>query len=706
MPAIYRHDDTVLIDVEEPLATIAQLLTAARITGADLRNAHLPGADLTGADLTGADLTGADLRNAHLPGADLTGADLTGADLTHANLTGAGLTGASLIDADLTHANLTGAGLTHANLTGAGLTGADLRNARLIGADLTGADLTGADLTGADLSGANLTGASLIDADLRNANLTGASLRNANLTGANLTGANLRNANLTGANLTGADLRNASLIDADLTGAVLRNANLRNAGLTSANLRNANLRNANLTGAGLTGANLTGADLAGADLTGADLTHADLTGANLTHASLTGAGLTGANLTGADLTGAILPETRCVTCDEPERDCQCCSICDCSPCECDAENESQQILGKSDVRHHAFNAAERTQFDCARLAGVELEYNECANFAPLEKWAHAWDASIHSDGSCGWEGVTAPAAGNYLIRQIGELFTALNFAGATFDRQCGVHVHVDARDFDWTDMLRLCKVYAHVEPALFIMAGQYRMSSQWCRPVGARMKAALAVPAGHRRGELLRQLFACSDDFKGYTRERATEYHNKGRVRKKHAARYAALNIMPWLAGRKQPADGSVHTCDPDTTVEFRLHRNVAHADTANRDRLLGWVRTVVQIVEWTKDASANDVRRLPRDPFRALGVIAPECAGYHLERLRVWRSELSRTARTIEYAPGGQYTIQSRYYECEPPQPIPVTPEPTHESEGCECSECRDRQHHRYINIPISEGA
>jgi hypothetical protein len=338
-------------------------------------------------------------------------------------------------------------------------------------------------------------------------------------------------------------------------------------------------------------------------------------------------------------------------------------------------------------------------------------------FAPLQKWANAWDASIHSDGSCGWEGVTAPAAGNHLIRQIGELFTALDRAEARFDRQCGVHVHVDARDFDWTDMLRLCKVYAHVEPALFIIAGQYRMASQWCRPVGARMKAALAVPAGHRRGELLRQLFACSDDFKGYTRERATAYHNMG-VRKKHAARYAALNIMPWLAGRKQPADGSVHTCDPDTTVEFRLHRNVAHADTANRDRLLGWVRTVVQIVEWTKNASANDVRRLPRDPFRALGAIAPECAGYHLERLRVWRSELARTARTIEYAPGGRYTIQSRYYECEPPQPIPVAPEPTHESEVCGCSGCRggtinipDRSvpdHDDFVRVPhaISEGA
>jgi hypothetical protein len=88
-----------------------------------------------------------------------------------------------------------------------------------------------------------------------------------------------------------------------------------------------------------------------------------------------------------------------------------------------------------------------------------------------------------------------------------------------------------------------------------------------------------------------------------------------------------------------------------DCTVEFRIHRNL---ETLNAERLEGWTRLLVRIVDWAQKATERDVDTLPTDGMRALLVIAPDCRKWCMDRLRIWRSRIAREERKIQYGGRG----------------------------------------------------
>ncbi len=251
-----------------------------------------------------------------------------------------------------------------------------------------------------------------------------------------------------------------------------------------------------------------------------------------------------------------------------------------------------------------------------RLVGVEVEYN---NPALLERWVNRWHGAIHTDGSCGYEAVTTPIAGGHINACLAELCTDLKNQNTKADKRCGIHVHVDANDMTWDCMRRLIATYAKVEPILYILAGQERMQGNYCRPCGKEYSGALkqedwkdavlgvalaAARNGIRPSELAKQ-----------------------RPGKKGGDRYRGLNIMPWIAGRRVSA--------PDTTVEFRMHRN-----TLDGARIAGWARLLAAMVEWAVSASDKEVKNLPKSGLRAIvQVIAPDESKWVLSRVKAWRS-------------------------------------------------------------------
>src|ERR1700690_1287514 len=139
-------------------------------------------------------------------------------------------------------------------------------------------------------------------------------------------------------------------------------------------------------------------------------------------------------------------EHTCVHCNYCERCCNC-DICgDCGEdrnegnCTCMIDEMNDRNPG---APFRAISKNELTLFDCARLVGVELEYNDVADADALMKWEWQWRAGDHQDGSCGREVVTAPIAGNHLVNCLTSLGVALDEAGAKADESCGIHVHVD-----------------------------------------------------------------------------------------------------------------------------------------------------------------------------------------------------------------------------------------------------------------------
>lgn len=332
--------------------------------------------------------------------------------------------------------------------------------------------------------------------------------------------------------------------------------------------------------------------------------------------------------------------TRCSRCSEVHPDWNC-EECDrCEEC-CDGHSEDEDDVGTPCTKHYdALHPRDRKLFNSARKAGVEWEYNHVLDSERLlGQWKKNWKGDIHHDGSCGREAVSPPAAGDFLIKTIRELGKALEDSKASIDGTCSVHVHVDATDYQWADMYRLLKIYSYVEPALYLLAGQNRLGNSYCRPCGSDYKKALNQV--DRKGAILSTAFDFNDNLSGLY-ERARK-HQQGCPEKKEGGRYRGLNLMPWIAGRRNKAS--------DTTVEFRIHR-----DTDNTERVVGWAKLCVRLVEWASKASQKDLETLPRSPMRALThVVAPDCAPWILNRIKAWRKDTNNQSRKIHLR-DGQY--------------------------------------------------
>lgn len=333
----------------------------------------------------------------------------------------------------------------------------------------------------------------------------------------------------------------------------------------------------------------------------------------------------------------------CVQCDNADgristcRTCTCCEQC----CNC---NGMSQNAGKP---WEADSIKSRQLFNSKRLVGVEWEYNNshCGYDDynpgnPIRKWSAKWRGGIHGDGSCGLEVVTPPIAGDNIVKCLSDLGTAFKQADAKIDGRCGLHVHVDARDVTWDDMFKLLRVYAHVEPALYLLAGERRLESNYCRAAGAdymfalsqtdKKEAVISVACG-----LLVNKMRRDGQYNGRRTMRA-------HVDKKGGSRYRGLNIMPWLAGRAKKAK--------DTTVEFRLHKNANDSE-----QVIAWAKLCSRLIDFAIKSTDDDIVKLNKSAMRALCEIAPECQSYIVKTIREWRKLNKRSSRLIKFN-GGKY--------------------------------------------------
>lgn len=124
----------------------------------------------------------------------------------------------------------------------------------------------------------------------------------------------------------------------------------------------------------------------------------------------------------------------------------------------------------------------------SRLISAEIEVASISkNKNLVEKTVADWEGSIVHDGTlpaAGFEINTAPAGGDVYIAQVFDICEALEAAGAKVDKNCGLHVHVDARDFNYNDLYKLTKIYTAIEPTLLAMVPANRHSSEYAIKCG------------------------------------------------------------------------------------------------------------------------------------------------------------------------------------------------------------------------------
>ena len=293
----------------------------------------------------------------------------------------------------------------------------------------------------------------------------------------------------------------------------------------------------------------------------------------------------------------------------------------------------------------------------ARLVGLEVEHNR--DVPQTHMWAQNWSgAQVINDGSCGREAVTPPIGGENVRKCLTELCKALNEGNAGCDARCGLHVHVDARDMRWADMLRFLTVYCRIESLLFLIGGQNRYSKPgtsgngYCYPVAELYGKALR--STDPKGAILAA--ACLGDRAAEEGRKLMKDHPPG---KKGSGRYKSINIMPWIAGRAYDRK--------DTTVEFRLHRG-----SHNAERIITWAHLCQDIVHWCINATNEDVAKLPKSSARALILMSPRNKDWILKRILGWRAATTATKAPIEddvgnYKPRRIVSMKNGLYTVDP---------------------------------------
>lgn len=212
-------------------------------------------------------------------------------------------------------------------------------------------------------------------------------------------------------------------------------------------------------------------------------------------------------------------------------------------------------------------------------AEIELDGAE-SDTRDIIRVVRKWHGSIVEDGSLstnGFEINTSPASGDLFVQMIGEICGELQQAQCIINTKCGLHVHIDARDFSYWEIRKLIKLYAKLEPGLLEMVPPSRKdNSDYCYHCGQQYLQMIQSPVKDMKKQLIRGM---------YDRDRPQ------REEKRPQIRYAALNLHSWFYRG---------------TIECRLA-----AGTMNELKIVPWGMLWAGILDYVYKTREKDIDQL-----------------------------------------------------------------------------------------------
>ena len=115
-------------------------------------------------------------------------------------------------------------------------------------------------------------------------------------------------------------------------------------------------------------------------------------------------------------------------------------------------------------------------FDAAGIDLVQQEYNH----RTATCWKIVPDSSLTLGG---FEVVSPILVGEAGLQTVRKVAAALNAAGASVDRSCGFHVHVDARDLGIDSIVQVAARYNRFENDINTFMPASRRESRYCQPI-------------------------------------------------------------------------------------------------------------------------------------------------------------------------------------------------------------------------------
>lgn len=225
-----------------------------------------------------------------------------------------------------------------------------------------------------------------------------------------------------------------------------------------------------------------------------------------------------------------------------------------------------------------------------RYASVEIEASTIKDARNINSAVSDWHCAVVRDrttGDNGFEINTTPACGDILPEQLEQLCAALIEGKARVTAACGLHVHIDCRDYGYQEIQRFLKVYSLIEPALFAAVHPDRELSEFCYPCGAKFYDKFISGIKPYTKDIKKTLIPVVYGPEALSKVRGTSlpaFHNTrldhyGRIAgARNIARYSAVNLHSWfLRG----------------TLEFRMH----HA-AIDFIEVYGWTKLLITLLD------------------------------------------------------------------------------------------------------------
>jgi hypothetical protein len=175
-------------------------------------------------------------------------------------------------------------------------------------------------------------------------------------------------------------------------------------------------------------------------------------------------------------------------------------------------------------------------------AGFPCEY-ESYNHNTRSNWKIVRDGSIeYHNSNCG-ELVSPPLSGSEGIEQVRSVLRALVGAGATVNRSCGLHVHVDANDLGVSQIGSILRRYHTYQNEINRFMPASRRNSRWAKSITPEL---IRQVEGYNTPQALRNNVGY---FDRYYAVNVAAFARHGTVEfRQHSASVNSSKVAHWIA--------------------------------------------------------------------------------------------------------------------------------------------------------------
>ena len=235
-------------------------------------------------------------------------------------------------------------------------------------------------------------------------------------------------------------------------------------------------------------------------------------------------------------------------------------------------------------------------------AGMKVKYTGRYGQWFPNQWSMGYDGTVRSTGT---ERNPCELTSNPIkysdLENVKKVIDFLNLNGASVNKSCGFHCHIDAKDLTLSEVKKVLVTYLIYEEVIaFTQPSSRRWSSQWCSSV--RNRGNISVGAIEHHNSL-------DTAFNNATTNDLINKIKKAKTFKKlffvfdvYDPRYLKCNIKGlYKYHARQESTLNARESEATGTIEFRQH-----AGTTDWEKISSWINFCYQIVESSRFAKCD----------------------------------------------------------------------------------------------------